>query len=66
MTTKTMHEKLTDRAASAIEDVFSDMTVPAKQTLESLEWLREEVGVRIQSVEQMIAHPMVESCGEGA
>lgn len=44
------HEKLIDIAKLAIDKVFSDTSVPAKTTLDSLQTLRDEIEMKIDAV----------------
>lgn len=40
---KTYHEKLVSKASEYIRRIHSDTSVPLEQTLDSLEWLQEEI-----------------------
>ena len=45
------HNTLYERAVSAIQDLFSDQSVPREETRSSLQGLREEIAVMVESLE---------------
>jgi len=46
-----MHEELKDKALAAIDDLFSDTSVPGEVTIESLQELMDDLSIRLESLE---------------
>lgn len=45
------HDQLYQRAKEAIDAIFSDTSISQQETINSLETLREEIGIMINSIQ---------------